>query len=133
METSIKLLQNKITISSRNVNSKKSSWGADEHQHHVISLTTSEGVISFDYWASKAQPYVRMATDLLECLSAFLSDAMYGEMSYEDFISEMGYEPNEESEQIHSECVVAYDKFLELELLDDMYDLTNELNEKYEF
>jgi len=142
METTINLLNNKIKISTElngKLNGlKKSNWGADKSQHHTINVTHDNHTIAFDFWASKAQPYVRTAQDLLDAFQCLLSDAGYGRNIYEDFCNDLGYDIyddegniNSNSKNIHSQCSKLYKKFNLLNFECDVHDMYNELCDKY--
>lgn len=139
MDTSIRVNGNAIKILSRNTNTKVSQWGASENQHHTIMVSTVKGAISFDFWASQAQPYVRSANDLIGAFSCLLSDAMcVKDIDYEDFCGDMGYEMydedtfefNEKSQRIYRACETALEQVESLGL--DIYDTYNEISEKYD-
>lgn len=119
-----------FTIKSRFTGSKKASWaGAENWNHHVISVTFNGRRTQFDFWASVAEPEIRTKSDLLNAFECFVSDAIAGNGSFEDFCSDMGYDTDSrKAERTWKACRLSAAKLNRI-YTDDLYDLSNSLNE----
>ncbi len=73
--------------------------------------------------------------DLSEAFEAFLDDAIYGTMDFDDFVGELGYdteytEDYKNAKRIHRATRDALDKTSDLDIEEDeLYDLINHLRE----
>ena len=138
METTITLNGKQIRIIGRYAGRRVSNWGGSENQHHVITVYVGETFVQFDYWASKANPRITTEQELLDAFNCFISDAISGEYDFSEFCDEFCYDKyneegdiHEEHRKIHLACVALLNKYNELDL-GDIYDLANELREKYD-
>lgn len=113
--------------------SKKAEWGNGQENwnHHRVTVTNTENGkhTGFDFWASIAQPELRSEYDVLNAFNCFVSDAITGKDSFEDFCGEFGYDTDSrKAEKTHKACQRATDK-LERIYDGDIYDLANRLSE----
>ena len=102
----------------------------------VENTDTKEGIEFFfhgshaDYEAGKIQ---LSKDDLLHAFECFLSDAIAGDMDFEDFCNEFEYdEDSRRAERIHTACQEQKENFDLLEIGIDLYDFANEFREAYE-
>ena len=110
-----------IQISSVWAQTKNPLWDSDKSRtycHHKISLQvgTSKKVY-FDYWQSLSHPNIETESDLKTALNCFLSDAMAGTLTYDDFRCEFGYDPDESPKKnltIYRLCQKTLDSALSL-------------------
>ena len=108
------------------------------HYKFQISIKYENKTARFFYYGSyndyqKGKDYLE-DEDLLLALGSILSDAIAGTSSYNDFISDFGYDPyDKNSKAIYREVQKSLDKVLNLGLTeDDIYTLSNWLREKYD-
>ena len=82
-----------------------------------------------DYEAGKKDLTEEGLKDAFRCL---IDDGNAGDMSFEDFCSEFGYDTDSrKAEKIHKECGEILDKLLDLGLLEsELPDILNELSEQ---
>jgi hypothetical protein len=112
-------------------NEKKSTT---RHNQFEVTIETSKGEETFDFYGShndweNGETELKYIDNAVYC---FLSDATLGDMSFEDFCSEFGYdEDSRKSENIHKACVDLLDKFNGL-FESDVYDFINAFQEKYD-
>ena len=129
MKTTINLLETEITISSTHSQLIKSTWGANENQHHTIKVDANGNSIEFNYWQSQNEPNITTELELITALQTLLSEAINADVSYEDFCYELGYDANE-GEQVYIECAEQLEKCDTLGI--DAYESLNAINTKYE-
>lgn len=106
------------------------------HNKYDVSVTNSDtdNRTSFDYYDS-THNYNNAITevkgeDLLQAFECFISDAIAGDESFEDFCDNMGYDPDSRSaEKIWKECIKSRDKAKNV-IDDDLYDFANELQNR---
>ena len=130
METTFK----NFKINAEYTGSKKADWGNDAPEnwnHHNVTVTNTEteNEIEFDFWASIAKPELESEYDILNAFYCFISDAISGTYTFEEFCSEFGYdEDSRRAEKIWKECKKSYGKLISI-FDGDIYDLVNELQE----
>lgn len=111
---------------------KKAEWG-DNFNNHMVKVTNLETKqsITFEFWASISNPELSTEYDVLNAFHCFVSDAIAGQETFENFCSEFGYDADSrQAEKIHRKCKKQFSK-LEKIYDGDIYDLLNELSEKY--
>jgi hypothetical protein len=90
---------------------------------------------NFDFYGSAfdAQKHITEMDDqdLKNALESIISDAIAGSQTFEEFCSEFGYDEDSRSaERIHKVCEESLSKMECLGFtLDELYDLSNELNQ----
>ena len=136
MKTTIELNNTPITIESIFAGTKNSLWDAKKEQHHIVSVSANNKTISFNFWTSIAQPTIDSEDYLLDAFYCFISDGMSADMSFNEFCNELGYDVYSDDDKqtastIYSAC---RDNFIKLEQLSigDIYDVCNELQDKYD-
>ena len=82
------------------------------HTHHVITVKNNETgkQLRFDYWTSLYNPQITDTEELKHAFECYLRDCLVGMDSYEDFISEFGYDDDRESKRVHKACIRALEK-----------------------
>lgn len=80
-------------ISSCYMGIKESRWGADASQHHKINVQyNGSKAVSFDYWASKAEPHIKTREQLLSAFACILLEAQTGrDYTLDEWAEETGY------------------------------------------
>ena len=83
------------TISTCFMGTRNALWDDDSiDRHHKVNIQyKGSKAVSFDLWASKAEPYINSRKKALEAFGVILSDAVYG-YNIEDidsFADEFGY------------------------------------------
>ena len=121
-------------ISESFIGGKPSSWDLNNENYHKVTIKNTENgkKTSFDFWCSIVQPTFKKEYDLLNAFYCFLSDAISGTMSFEDFCSEFGYDiDSRRAEKTWKACKKSFNKFWNLTgySLDMMYDFIDELSE----
>lgn len=124
-------------VKSEFTGSKKAEWSGndmpDNWNHHKISVKNTETgtKISFDFWASLAEPKLSSEYDVLNAFYCFITDAIAGAEDFEEFCGNFGYDPYEDrkkAQKVHKSCQKSTEKYQKL-TDEDMYDLANELSE----
>lgn len=111
---------------------KKAKWG-DNFNNHMITVTNTETgqKITFEFWASIANPELKTEYDILNAFYCFVSDAIAGSESFDNFCSEFGYNTNSRTaKKIHRKCKKQLEKLKKI-YDDDICELANELSEQY--
>ena len=113
--------------------SKEAGWegGPKNWNHHHITVTNVETGkhTDFDFWMSIARPHMETRYDVLNAFYAFVDDAISGEMSFDEFCSEFGYDSDSRrAEKTWKACKRATAKLHRI-YDGDIYDLANELQE----
>lgn len=128
MKTKIEFKGNVITISSRHIGTDIPACGGGYKKHHFkIEMECNGRKFKTDWW----QPENKMKVcDLRSCLETLCMDSTYGDMTIDEFNSELCYEKV-------SECIKAYNGCKEiLEYFKDLfinpYELGDYLREKYD-
>lgn len=102
--------------------------------HRVYVVNQKSGAKTFfEFWASNANPRISNEQDLMGALYCYLSDAQAGEMDYEEFCSEFGYEwYDRKSKQVWKKCQQSAESFRRVFFNYDVCDLLNEIQEEYD-
>lgn len=111
-------------------------WSCDNrnYNNHVVTVTNTETkkTTRFDFWCSIMRPEFESEYDVLNAFYCFVSDALSGLYSFDEFCGEFGYDSDSrKAEKIYRACKKAYEKFARVSGLsdDEMYDFINELAE----
>jgi len=110
-------------------------WSTEGNLVNKFSITlvnSNNSTTYFDYYTSiidfKAGKTELTSSDLLNALACFLSDATSGDMNFQDFCDEFGYDTDSiKAEKTHKECIES--KIKAEEVFDNIYDALNDLNE----
>jgi hypothetical protein len=123
------------SISAEYLGDKPAPWSDKDREqnynrHRVIVRNRTSGKrVSFYFWASLAQPELRSPSDLRGAFECFLSDAIAGKQSFEDFCGDFGYDADSrKAEQAWKACSKASDKADRL-IDGDLYGTANALRE----
>jgi len=132
MKTSIEFESKTITISSRHIGIDSPEWAHGYKKHHYkvkvsVPYSTGQREYTTDYWCNTADLKKR---DLYEILETLCCDATYGDMSIDDFNSEMCYEKVSECIRAYNGCKETYEAFKNMFL--NPYSLGDYLREKYD-
>jgi len=124
-----------FTVNSNYKGDKKASWSGSQENwnNHLVTVTNTDTKIrvTFEFWGSIINPELTSEYDVLNAFYCFVSDAICGKESFEDFCSNMGYdEDSRTAEKIHKACIKSYNKLTKI-YDGDIYDLANELSEQY--
>jgi len=122
-----------FTIEAEYTGSKKAEWSnnTENWNHHEVTITNTKTneQTSFDFWASIANPELSSEYDILNAFYCFVSDAISGSYSFEEFCSEFGYDTDSrKAEKTWKACQESYNNLLNI-YNGDIYDLVNELSE----
>lgn len=113
---------------------KKAEWSDNRHQNfnnHMVTIKNieTEQKITFEFWASIAHPVLNKEYDILNAFYCFVSDAVSGSESFENFCSELGYDSDSRTaEKIYRKCKKQLEKLNRI-YDGDIYDLVNELQD----
>lgn len=113
---------------------KCAAWDQRNHNNYIITVKNADTGLRtrFDFWSSIAHPELESKYDLLNAFYCFVSDAVSGVDTFEDFCAELGYDPDSRNaEKIHNACRRAYKKITRIAPGVDVYDLLNDLSENY--
>lgn len=140
MNTTIELCGKTIDLNSVWKNEKPSNWDSTSHnQHHKIFVTVDDESISFDFWASKAKNRITEEKEVVFAFYCFLTDSLSAENTFLEFCREFGYEEydeygeeNKQAKTVFKACLRARNKFNNLFSGVDIYDMVNEMIDKYE-
>lgn len=113
---------------------KKAEWSQDNFNNHMVTVTNLETKekIRFEFWASIAYPVLKTEYDILNAFYCFVSDAVSGNYSFEQFCSEFGYDTDSrQAEKIYRKCIKQYDRLSKI-FDGDIYEFANELQEVVE-
>lgn len=111
--------------------------GEETHnKHRVTVLNLGSGAkVGFDFYGSTRDYFdgkkEMLELDLLHAFDCLLSDSVSGSDSFENFCSEMGYDPDSISHlRIYKECKKQFVKLEKLGIsIDEAYDLMNLISE----
>jgi hypothetical protein len=126
----------KIEINSEFLGNKPAKWDtkagtSTNYNNHKVTIKHNGKRLSFDFWGSIMNPEIANDQENVFALYCFLSDAVSGKQSFEDFCSEFGYDEDSRSvERIRKECEKSLKKF-EKVFEADIYDLINEIQETH--
>jgi cellulose biosynthesis protein BcsQ len=112
---------------------KKTDWSSDNFNNHMVTVTNTETEqkITFEFWASIANPELNKEYDILNAFYCFVSDAVSGSESFNEFCSNLGYdEDSRTAEKIYKKCKKQLEKLNKI-YDGDIYDLVNKLSEQY--
>lgn len=110
---------------------KKWNCNSDNFNNHMVKVTNTETKqsITFEFWASINNPILNREYDILNAFYCFVSDAISGDYSFEEFCSEFGYdEDSRTAEKTWKSCQKQADKLSKI-FDGDLYELANELQE----
>ncbi len=110
---------------------KKADWSSDNFNNHMVTVINKETAqkITFEFWASVAHPVLNREYDVLNAFYCFVSDAVSGSESFEEFCSNFGYDSDSRTaEKIYRKCKKQLEKLNKI-YDGDIYDLVNELQE----
>ena len=129
MKTTLKLSIGLVTISSLFLNNKVSGWSKENYNNHKITVFFNGKKTSFEFWNSIQGGEMSDNSDLLGALNCFFNDAISGNMSFDEFCSEFGYdEDSSTAERVHKTCIKSLKK-VENIFDCDLYDLANDVSE----
>ena len=122
-----------FTVSANYTGSKPAGWDADNYNHHTVvvrNLSTGKKC-RFDFWASLANPEIRTEEEVLHAFACFVRDSIYGEMDYDEFCDEFGYNTDSRiAEKAWKACGKSNDKLRRI-FPGDINELDYELTELY--
>jgi hypothetical protein len=110
---------------------KKAEWSSDNFNNHMVTVTNTEtgNKATFEFWASSAHPELNREYDILNAFYCFISDAVSGSYSFENFCNELGYDTDSRAtEKIYRKCKKSLEKLNKI-YDGDIYELANELQE----
>jgi hypothetical protein len=107
------------------------------HNHFVITITSKSGSEQFDYYGSSHDCEKGKKNldddDLKGALQCIVGDALYGDMRFEEFCDELGYDEDScTSYRIHKACQKTSGKLQNVitNNSDEWYTIINDLNEE---
>lgn len=111
---------------------RTSPWNPKNTNHHLIYVhNTEKGMWNyFSFWASIAEPKLESEYDVLNAFYCIVSDAIAGEMGFEEFYREFGYDDPDEALRAWNGCQKTSRKLKGI-YDGDIYELVNELSENY--
>ena len=112
---------------------KPAKWDGRNHNNHTVTVRNTETgkKTSFDFWASLADPELSSEYDIINAFYCFVSDAIAGEMTFEDFCSDFGYDNDSMTAyKTWKACKRSAAKLSRI-TTEDIYDLANDLSENY--
>ena len=133
METTINV--NGVTVSLKSEYLGNKLWPNSDSRHenynnHKITVKANGKRATFEFWASIMHPEIDSESDLISSFECFVSDAVSGLYSFEDFCSEFGYDTDSrKAEKIHRACQKSADKLKRLLGDADIYDFANAIND----
>jgi hypothetical protein len=88
-----------IRVSAVYVGNEAAPFMPSNYNNHRVRIynTVSHKRTSFKFWASMMNPDLRSRYDVLNALYCFVSDAVSGLDSFEDFCSNLGYDTDSRS------------------------------------
>lgn len=107
---------------------KKAFWG-DNWNNYMITVTNTETdqKITFEFWASIANPELKTEYDMLNAFYCFVSDAIAGSYAFKEFCSEFGYNnDSRQAEKIYRKCKKQLEKLKKI-YDGNIYELANKL------
>lgn len=114
------------------------NWNAGDiknYNNHRVYVTNESGVkIWFEFWQSVKKQWIRTREDLIGAFYCFLEDAYAAIYGYEEFCSDMGYDPCEkETKNIYKLCRQSLAKARKIGIEDEeqFCSILNDLQEKY--
>lgn len=112
---------------------KTADWGngTTNNRNYKVTVTNTEtsAKAKFDFWSSISHPKLEKDYDVLNALYCFVSDAVSGDQTFEDFCGELGYDTDSISaKKTWKACKKQLEKLGSI-YDGDIYDLVNELSE----
>lgn len=109
-------------------------WNGNNYNYHKVIVKNAEtgATTSFDFWASIARPELNRERDVLNAFYCFVSDAVAGAGSFDDFCDEFGYNSDSiKALKTFRACEKSYNKFSRVSNfnIDEMYSFLDELLE----
>ena len=104
----------------------------DNWNRHVVTIRNRDSGTrtTFDFWASLAEPELRSPSDLRGAFECFLSDAIAGEQSFEEFCGDFGYDvDSRKAEKVWKACQRASTKAKRLLGSADLYKIAEALRD----
>lgn len=112
--------------------SKQADWeNINNWNHHRVTVTnTNNGKeIGFDFWASLAHPHLTSLYDTVNAFHCFVEDAISGDMDFEEFCFEFGYDTDSRrAERTWKACKKAAEKLRRI-YDGDFYELAEKLRD----
>lgn len=128
----------KTTFKNFSINStfkgdKIAPWNDNQqnYNNHIITVTNTETKqkTSFEFWGSIVNPEVKTENELLNAFYCFISNAVSGTYSFDEFCGEFGYDEDiRTAEKTWKACKKSLEKLNKI-YKGDIYDLVNELQE----
>lgn len=109
-----------FTLTGKYVGQKGSHW-ARPIQHNVVTVRRNGKGTRFDFWGSGRKVHIK-DWGLLRAFLSFVGDAIGGELDFDEFFSEFGYNSPSEAIKIWKQCQAANRKLKRL-YDDDLYEL----------
>lgn len=122
-----------FTVNANYRGDKEASFIKGNYNNHLVTVTNNDTKqrCTFEFWASIAKPELETDYDVLNAFNCFVGDAVSGEMDFEEFCGEFGYDTDSRTaEKTWKACKRSTAK-LERVYDGDVYDLANELGESY--
>ena len=110
---------------------KKAEWSKENFNNHMVKVTNrdTQQSITFEFWASISNPKLKTEYDILNAFYCFVSDAIAGSYTFEEFCSEFGYNnDSRQAEKIYKKCKKQLEKLKKI-YDGDIYELANKLQE----
>jgi hypothetical protein len=123
-----------IRVSAVYVGDEAAPFMPNNYNNHRVSVYNARNGkrTSFKFWASIMNPELRTRYEVLNALYCFVSDAVSGLDSFEDFCSNFGYDTDSrEAEKTWKTCKRSTDKALRVLGVSrsGLYDFLNDLSE----
>lgn len=134
VEMPVKATFKQFEIKANYKGTKRAEWSDSKRQNfnnHMITVTNTETgeKARFEFWASVANPVLNKEYDILNAFYCFVSDAVSGSGTFENFCSELGYDSDSRTaEKIYRKCQKQLEKLKKI-YDGDIYNLVNELQE----
>lgn len=110
---------------------KSAKWNRNNYNNYLITVTNTEikERCTFEFWASIAKPDIETEKDILYAFYCFVSDAVSGDMEFEEFCGEFGYDTDSRTAEKTWKACKRSTAELERIYEGDIYDLANALQE----
>ena len=133
--TTIKVLNTEFALSAKLVAKgvrfpNTSDRDRCKHNKYHVTIKTENSERTIDFYDSHAnwESEITELTDLQNVLYCFISDAVAGDMSFDEFCSEFGYDDIDTAEEVYRACQEQRERFDDL-CDEDLHDMINALNE----
>lgn len=134
--TMIKVLNTEFTLSSMLVAKgvrfpNTTDKDRCKHNKYLVTIITEKGISTINFYDSHTnwKSGVTELTNLQNVLECFLSEACAGDMSFNHFCGEFGYDDIDVARKVYRACQIQKERFDAL-CNEDLYDITNALNEQ---